>query len=412
MTKLPEGWDVKTIGEICEVKGGKRLPKGISLVKTNTGQPYIRITDMVEGGVSLDDIHYVPQEVISSIQRYRIYTKDLFITVAGTLGLVGRIPPELNGANLTENADKLTAITIDRDYLELYLKSSFIQKAIEAEQTQNAQPKLAIERIKGFQIRIPCDAEQVAIAGVIKTWAKSIQEMEKLMETKREKKRALMQRLLTGKLRFPEFVGQAWQEATMGDVFQRITRRNAEVHANVVTISAQRGFVKQGEYFNKSVASETLDNYFLLHNGEFAYNKSYSNGYPMGAIKRLNNFDKGVVTTLYICFALKDETKACANFFEQFFEWGALNPGLTKVANEGGRAHGLLNVTPSDFFSLKLTIPGADEQRKIATVLSAADREIEQLTQKLSAYKQQKKGLMQQLLTGKKRVKLDRQEAA
>src|SRR5690606_37721123 len=107
--------------------------------------------------------------------------------------------------------------------------------------------------------------------------------------------------------------------------------------------------VKQTDFFNKSVASEVLDNYYLVYNGEFCYNKSYSNGYPWGATKRLNNFDKAVVTTLYICFCIKDNTTTNSDFFEQYFEANLLDKGLTQIAHEGGRAHGLLNVTPSDF---------------------------------------------------------------
>lgn len=215
-----------------------------------------------------------------------------------------------------------------------------------------------------------------------------------------------MQQLLTGKKRFAGFEGE-WKEENLEHVFKRITRKNTENNTNVVTISAQKGLVKQDEFFNKTVASETLDHYFLLKHGEFAYNKSYSNGYPMGAIKRLNGLEKAVVTTLYICFALKNHAWSCSNFFEHYFESGRLIPGLMKVANEGGRAHGLLNVTPRDFFNLKIRTPEFQEQQRIASVLSAADTEIETHQKQLAALKEQKKGLMQQLLTGKKRVKID-----
>ena len=123
----------------------------------------------------------------------------------------------------------------------------------------------------------------------------------------------------------------------------------------------------------------------------------------MGAIKRLKDFEEAVVTTLYIVFRVK-ETELSLEFFEQYCECGLMNKGLLKVANEGGRAHGLLNVTPKDFFSLNMIIPDISEQKAIADVLVYADNEIEKEKQKLAALKQQKKGLMQQLLTGKKRV--------
>jgi type I restriction enzyme S subunit len=152
------------------------------------------------------------------------------------------------------------------------------------------------------------------------------------------------------------------------------------------------------------VASDIIDNYFLVEKGEFCYNKSYSNGYPWGATKRLTDFDKAVVTTLYICFTLKDNQENSGDFFEHFFEANLLDRGLTQIAHEGGRAHGLLNVTPSDFFDLHIFIPPLEEQSAIAKVLRIADKEILLLKSMLVKMKEQKKGLMQVLLKGKKRL--------
>src|SRR5690606_23457171 len=119
-------------------------------------------------------------------------------------------------------------------------------------------------------------------------------------------KKALMQQLLTSKKRLGGFQ-MPWEKHRLEQLFSRVTTMNTEANTNVVTISAQHGLIRQEEFFSKAVASETLDNYFLIKKGQFAYNKSYSNGYPMGAIKRLNNYEKGVVTTLYICFEVNDE---------------------------------------------------------------------------------------------------------
>jgi type I restriction enzyme S subunit len=215
-----------------------------------------------------------------------------------------------------------------------------------------------------------------------------------------------MQNLLTGKKRLTGFSGE-WNEIMMSKMFEGVTRKNSEGNSNVVTISAQRGFVRQTDFFNKTIASDIVINYFLVEKGEFCYNKSYSNGYPWGATKRLKVFDKAVVTTLYICFKIKNEQENSGDFFEHFFEANLLDRGLTKIAHEGGRAHGLLNVTPSDFFSLKITTPSFEEQTAIAQVLQTADKEIQLLRTKTEKLKEQKKGLMQVLLTGRKRLNLD-----
>lgn len=263
--------------------------------------------------------------------------------------------------------------------------------------------KTNLSRVK---IPLPTLPEQLAIAQVLSTADAAIHTTEKLIAQKELRKKWLMQQLLTGKKRLKGFGGE-WKEKKLSDLFDRVTRKNTEGNTTVVTISAQRGFVRQTDFFNKNIASEITDNYFLVEKGEFCYNKSYSNGYPWGATKRLNDFDKAVVTTLYICFGVKDKKKTNPEYFEQFFGANHLDKGLTKIAHEGGRAHGLLNVTPSDFFSLKITVPSYTEQTAIAQVLQVADKEISLLKAKAAKLREQKKGLMQQLLTGKVRLKIN-----
>ena len=257
------------------------------------------------------------------------------------------------------------------------------------------------ENMEKRSIAVPPLPEQQRIVSVLSLWDAAIAKQTALIEQLTLRKRGLMQQLLTGKKRLKGFEGE-WKRIKLGDIAERITRKNEEDNQNVVTISAQRGFVVQTDFFNKSIASETLDNYFLVHKDEFCYNKSYSNGYPMGAIKRLKTFDKAVVTTLYICFALKNKTTTNIDFFEQYCESGILNKELVKVANEGGRAHGLLNVTPTDFFNMHMSIPSIDEQNAIASVLVNADKEIKSANKKLLYLQAQKQALMKVLLTGKK----------
>jgi type I restriction enzyme S subunit len=182
----------------------------------------------------------------------------------------------------------------------------------------------------------------------------------------------------------------------LGEVFRRLTTKNSENNGNILTISAQLGLVSQLEYFNKRVAAKDLTGYYLLHRGDFAYNKSYSKGYPMGAIKPLRMHEKGVVSTLYICFRVKDGFRGA--FFEHYFESGLQNSEIEKIAKEGGRAHGLLNVGVKDFFEkINLFIPEEDEQQKIADCLTSIDALIAAQAEKIDALKTHKEGLMQQL---------------
>ena len=163
----------------------------------------------------------------------------------------------------------------------------------------------------------------------------------------------------------------------------------------LLTISAQQGLINQEEYFNKSVSAKDVTNYYLLHAGDFAYNKSYSNGYPMGAIKCLNRYEKGAVSTLYICFRFIEGN--INSFFEHYFEFGLHNSEIEKVAQEGARNHGLLNIALNDFFNISMRIPSTSEQTKIANFLTAVDDKITQAQAQLEAVKLYKKGLLQQM---------------
>lgn len=211
------------------------------------------------------------------------------------------------------------------------------------------------------------------------------------------------------KLRFSEFseFGEEWEEKELGEVSERVTRKNKENNQNVLTISAQQGLVNQEEYFTKSVSAKNISGYYLLIKDEFAYNKSYSKGYPMGAIKRLNKYEKGVVSTLYICFRVK-KNNSNVDFLEHYFDNGKINREISKIAQEGARAHGLLNMSINDFFSdIKLIIPSLHEQQKIANSLNAVDKWIENLKAQKENLEAYKKGMMQKIFNQEIRFKDD-----
>ncbi len=190
-----------------------------------------------------------------------------------------------------------------------------------------------------------------------------------------------------------------WKVKKFRDIFERIVEKNKNnISDNVLTISAQNGLINQEKFFNKSVASKNTSNYFLLKKGDFAYNKSYSSGYPMGAIKRLNSYNKGIVSPLYICFRIKDEN-INSDFYEQFFEYDLFDKAISVIAQEGARNHGLLNVAVNEFFDLPIIVPTKEEQKKIAEILSTVDKQIENTEKLIQKNQELKKGLMQQLLT-------------
>ena len=182
----------------------------------------------------------------------------------------------------------------------------------------------------------------------------------------------------------------------LADKFQRVTDKNSIGNTNVLTISAQHGLINQFEYYNHQYASENTSGYTLLHRGEFAYNKSYSDGYPWGATKRLVRYESGVVSPLYICFAAKDGV--CVDFYSYYFESEPFYRKIYKIAQEGARNHGLLNVSTEDFFKIQIANPPLEEQRRIAEILGCCDRVIALKKDLIAEKKKQKKALMQKLL--------------
>lgn len=199
---IPEDWWAETIDAVAFVTSGKRLPAGYSLTEHETPHPYIRVTDMRPGTVALSDIKFVPVEAFPAISRYRIYKEDIFISVAGTLGIVGKIPPKLDGANLTENADRITRITCSQDYLLHVLMSPLIQDTIDSLQTVGAQPKLALTRIRKFVVPLPpTKAEQEGIAAILSDMDAEIAALEAKLAKARLLKQGMMQELLTGRIR-------------------------------------------------------------------------------------------------------------------------------------------------------------------------------------------------------------------
>ena len=165
--EIPETWEWVRLGSVVSVQGGKRMPAGRKLTSENTGHYYIRVSDMKDGNVSTDDLHFVPEDIYPSISKYIIKKEDVYITVAGTIGRVGKIPPELDGANLTENADRLSFTHINQDWLISALQSFFVQEQIIFITTKVGQPKLAIERIGKLLLPLPPLAEQHRIVSKV-----------------------------------------------------------------------------------------------------------------------------------------------------------------------------------------------------------------------------------------------------
>ncbi|NQI47652.1 restriction endonuclease subunit S [Streptococcus suis] len=248
----------------------------------------------------------------------------------------------------------------------------------------------------------PTLPEQEAIGNFFSDLDQLITLHQRKLDDVKELKKALLQKMFPKgngndfpELRFPEFT-DAWKQRKLGEVSKRVTRRNKELISSLpLTISAQHGLVDQEEFFNKQVASKDVSSYYLIKKGEFAYNKSYSNGYPWGAIKRLDRYEMGVLSTLYIVF--KPTSLICSDYLVSYYDTVNWYKEVSMIAAEGARNHGLLNIAPNDFFKTRLFIPTLPEQEAIGSFFSDLDQLITLHQRQLDHLKLLKKALLQQM---------------
>jgi len=200
------------------------------------------------------------------------------------------------------------------------------------------------------------------------------------------------------RIRFKGFK-EDWEQRKLGEIAERLTRKNEKLESTLpLTISAQYGLIDQNEFFDKRIASKDVRGYYLIKKGEFAYNKSTSVDAPFGAIKRLDKYNKGVLSTLYILFKIIDDTNTSSDYLVTYYSTDLWHKGIQLIAAEGARNHGLLNITPNDFFKTMLSIPlNVFEQQKIGNFFKSLDHLITLHQRKLEKLKIIKRSMLENL---------------
>ena len=200
------------------------------------------------------------------------------------------------------------------------------------------------------------------------------------------------------RIRFKGFE-EDWEQRKLGEITERIIRKNEKLESTLpLTISAQYGLIDQNEFFDKRIASKDVRGYYLIKKGEFAYNKSTSVDAPLGAIKRLDNYKNGVLSTLYILFKIIDDTSTSSDYLVTYYATDLWHRGIQSIAAEGARNHGLLNIAPNDFFETMLSIPlNISEQKKVGDFFISLDHLITLHQRKLEKLKTIKKSMLENL---------------
>lgn len=196
-------------------------------------------------------------------------------------------------------------------------------------------------------------------------------------------------------LRFPKYHGE-WVSVKLKELVNRVNHKNRNNQTQLaLTIAAQYGLVDQTTFFNRQIASIDMSNYYLLYKGEFAYNRSYSRDYPWGAVKRLELYEKGALSTLYICF--KSQNSINSDYLLHYFESTKWHQGISEIAGEGARNHGLLNISLEDYFATHHYVPHSEEQKEVALFLNLCSERVGMEQKTLSCLEKQRRYLLQNL---------------
>ncbi len=397
---IPEEWEVKKLKECSKIDSRSLNSK----TEDTYIFKYISLSDIGNGLIKYDFLEEYSYGNAPSRARRIIKKNDILMsTVRPNLKAFAIIENEIENVIVSTGFAVITPLKIlDSSYLYNYLFSNQMEAQLYNLVVGSNYPAINSSDVKNLKILLPKIEEQTLIATCLSTWDTAIASLTQLIAKKQEAKKGLMQQLLSGKKRLKGFEGK-WEEKKIKDLFKEIKDKNDDEEHLPLSISAGKGFVSQQSKFDKVIAGSSLSNYILLKKGDFAYNKGNSKTYKMGCIYLLENFTTGLVPFVFISFRPKVFTHSL--FYKHFFINHGLDRQLKGIISSGARGDGLLNVNKKSFFQLKIPYPKLNEQIAIAQILQTADNEITLLTKKLESIKEQKKGLMQVLLTGKKRLK-------
>lgn len=368
---------------------------------------YIRITDIDDDShLFMVDNLTSPDIDLSDANNYKLSVGDILFARTGAS--VGKTYIYRDSDGLVYYAGFLIRAKIsEENNAEFVFQNTLTEKYykyIAITSQRSGQPGVNAQEYAGYEIFVPCRAEQDKISEYLGCLDKLITLHQRKCDQTKKLKKFMLQKMFpqNGKkvpeLRFSEFTDD-WEQRKLGELVERITRKNQDLVSELpLTISAQYGLIDQNEFFDKRVASKDVSGYYLIKNGEFAYNKSTSTEAPWGAIKRLDCYENGVLSTLYIIFGIKEDVPVDSDFLASYYSTNLWHKGIHEIAAEGARNHGLLNIAPADFFETKLMIPqDVEEQKKIGKYFTMLEALITLHQRKYEELQKVKKFMLQNM---------------
>ena len=377
-------WEQRKVGSICLISTGK----------SNT-------QDRVEDGKYP---FYVRSSIVERSNRY-LFDEEAVLTVGDGVG-TGKVFHYVNGKyDLHQRVYRMFGFEkdISAKYFFYYFSNNFYDRVM-AMTAKTSVDSVRHEMIADMDIIVPYITEQKFITDIFQNFDRLITLHQRKLEKLKIIKKSMLENLFpqngekTPKIRFSGFT-EDWEQRKLGEIAERIIRKNEKLESTLpLTISAQYGLIDQNEFFDKRIASKDVRSYYLIKKGEFAYNKSTSVDAPLGAIKRLDKYKNGVLSTLYILFKIIDDTSTSSDYLVTYYATDLWHRGIQSIAAEGARNHGLLNIAPNDFFETILSIPlNVSEQKKVGDFFMSLDRLITLHQSKLEKLQKIKKSMLESM---------------
>lgn len=411
--KIPNNWCWVRLGNITQIKGGKRIPKGTSLLKENTGYKYIRVTDMKNGTVLNDDIHYISKDIYNKISNYTISKNDIYITCAGTIGRVGIIPVEFDGANLTENADKIIIKHINKNLLVKVLSSYIVQKQIQEVITTGCQPKLAIKKIEQLKIPLPPINEQQRIVERIESLFAKLDRAKELIENTlaqfEQNKMAILHKAFTGELtakwrKENNIDLSSWQDYQLKDICEKITdgTHNSPINTDLgdyMYITA-KNIKEEGIDLSKItyVSSDIHEKIYARCNVEFGDVLYIKDGATTG-IATINTIKEQFSLLSSVAVLKPKKNKLLAKYL--VYKLNSNEVRNMMINNMSGVA--ITRLTLTKIKQAKMKFPTIEEQQEIVNILDkllAKYNKIKNLEQQLEKIELLKKAILAKAFRG------------
>lgn len=334
--------------------------------------------------------------LIKSSAKLLDKNKTVLFTSRATIGEVGLLKED----STTNQGFQSLVIKDDFDLNFMYSIAQTLKRKALSLSVGSTFKEISKSSFEDIEVYTPIKNEQEKIGDLFRKLDGLIEIQEGKVAKMEDYKKSMLQKMfpkkdeLVPEFRFDGFDGE-WGSTKLSYISNRVTRRNLENQSKLpLTISSEFGLVNQLDYYNNRVASKDISNYYLIINGEFAYNKSTSLGAPYGAIKRLDNYENGALSTLYIVFEIVENN---LDYMKYYFETSLWHKEIYKVSQEGARNHGLLNIATNDFFSMRIKLPSLEEQEKIGQFFKNLDSQIENEEKLLESYKMMKKSLLQKM---------------